>query len=291
MERVTETLDRVGMTQPPFLTRPRIIKLPPASLRGKVSSASDVAGYFTLGVRSASTIFHVLRSNSYDLRTFERILDFGCCCGGTIDFLSGYVGAKRLYGCDSGPEVVAWCQRNLEIKETVVSNTSPPAPFPNSHFDFIYAFASFTHLSEEEQKRWLLEWRRILKDDGFVLVSLRRSRTPMCDGAGIPSQGFRILDFQEQGLLNSDDLILLGTSASELRRKPVSPLRFPQALVQEYERRPELRFVFDEYGLGRPYRPWRNLSLWDWALTNGGYDVPPLRHLSFEALYRVEECQ
>ncbi|MBI2821574.1 MAG: class I SAM-dependent methyltransferase [Acidobacteria bacterium] len=296
-----------------------VIKLPPRRLREKISSRSDASEYLTVGVRSASTIFHVLRSNGYDLSSFRRILDFACGCGRTLNFMRGYVQGDRLYGCDREADLVAWCQKNLEARECVVNKTCR-TPFPDAYFDFIYSLAFFTHLTEEMQKKWLEEWRRIIKDDGLILVSLRGPMAAMHRGVRIPSRGFvhvnsgrgfneresfqtreyvelewtrgfEILDFQDQGLLNSHDLVLLGTPKSKLHRRQIPPLRFPLDLIQEYEQRPALRFVFDKNGLGRPHRGWRNLSLRDWALTNGGYDVPQLRDMSFKALYRVEGYQ
>ncbi len=68
-------------------------------------------------------------------------------------------------------------------------------------------------------------------------------------------------------------------------------LRFPYELVQEYEHRSDLKFVFDEQGLGRPNRGWQNLSLWDWALTNGGHDVSSFSHLQFSSVYNVVESR
>lgn len=294
-----------------------VIKLPPKGLREKISKPSDAAEYLKVGVRSASTIFHFLRGRGYDLASCDRILDFACGCGRTLNFMPQYVQGEHLYGCDCEAEVVAWCQRNLEVRECVVNQTSP-TPFPDGYFDLIYSFAFFTNLDEGAQKKWLEEWRRIIKDDGFILVSLRGAKAAMCRGVSIPSRGFvhinhgcgfnkqqsyqtreyvesewtrwfKILDFQEQGLLNSHDLVLLGTPRSELRQRQILPLSFPPELVQEYKHCSCLQFVFDESGLGRPMRGWRNLSLADWAMTNGAYDVPSLGHLSFYSLFRVVE--
>ena len=97
------------------------IKLPPQRFRQRISSASGEDEYLLVGVRSASTIFHVLRSNGYDLGSFENILDFACGCGRTLNFIRRYVAPEKLCGCDSDPELVAWCQRNLNVRECVVN--------------------------------------------------------------------------------------------------------------------------------------------------------------------------
>jgi SAM-dependent methyltransferase len=294
------------------------IKLPPQTFRERISSASARDEYLLAGVRSASTIFHVLKSSGYDLGSFENILDFACGCGRTLNFIRRYVAPEKLYGCDYDPELVAWCERNLDVRESVVNKASPPTPFPNSHFDFIYSIAFFNNLDECTQEKWLLEWARILKNDGLILLSLCGPKLAQCRKISIPSRGFirearvvglnnstsyqtceyierewseffRILDFQELGLLHNHDLVLLSKRESSIRTKTLLPLRFPYELIQEYEHRSDLKFVFDEHGLGRPDRGWQNLSLWDWALTNGGHDVPSLSHLRFTAVYDVVE--
>lgn len=85
------------------------------------------------------------------------------------------------------------------------------------------------------------------------------------------------------------DITGFATLPKRCRQKPISPLRFPPELVREYECRPILQFIFNENGLGCPDRGWPNLSLRGWAMTNGGYDVPSLWHLSVKALYG--ECK
>ena len=292
------------------------IKLPPQNFRERISSASAEDEYLLVGVRSASTIFNVLRSNGYDMGSFENILDFACGCGRTLNFIRRYVAPEKLYGCDYDPELVAWCQRNLDVRECVVNKASPPTPFPSSHFDFIYSIAFLAHLDECTQKKWLSEWARILKNDGLILLSLCGPKLAQCRKISIPSRGFirvssgpelnngtsyqthefierewselfKILDFQELGLMNNHDLVLLSKRESSIRTKKLLPLSFPYELVQEYEHRSDLKFVFDEQGLGRPNRGWQNLSLWDWALTNGGHDVSSLSHLRFSSVYNV----
>lgn len=124
----------------------RVIKLPPEKLREKVDGSGDASEYLTVGVRSASTIFHVLRSNGCHLGSFQRILDFACGGGGTLNFLRGYAPVKHLYGCDCDPELAAWCQRSLDMEECVAIRACPPTPFPDSHFDFIYSLSFFTRL-------------------------------------------------------------------------------------------------------------------------------------------------
>jgi len=51
-----------------------------------------------------------------------------------------------------------------------VEKTQPPLPFPDNSFDLIYAVSVFTHLSEEHQRTWLPELRRVLRPGGRLLL-------------------------------------------------------------------------------------------------------------------------
>src|SRR5207244_7454476 len=48
----------------------------------------------------------------------------------------------------------------------------PPLPYPDEHFDFLYAFSVFTHLSVELARRWIIELRRVVKPDGLLWFTI-----------------------------------------------------------------------------------------------------------------------
>ena len=49
---------------------------------------------------------------------------------------------------------------------------NPPVIVENHSFDFIYSISVFTHLNEKMQLEWLKELSRILKPNGFAIVSV-----------------------------------------------------------------------------------------------------------------------
>jgi ubiquinone/menaquinone biosynthesis C-methylase UbiE len=53
----------------------------------------------------------------------------------------------------------------------VVSGFSPPLPYPDDHFDVIYAMSIFTHFTEADQMAWLRELARVLTPDGMAVLT------------------------------------------------------------------------------------------------------------------------
>lgn len=56
----------------------------------------------------------------------------------------------EFYGSDIDPEAIAWCkEHHADLAQFVVTPTSPPLPFEDNYFDFIYSISVFTHMPEE----------------------------------------------------------------------------------------------------------------------------------------------
>ena len=294
----------------------RTLKVPPAALRGKVGNTKQLTEYVQIGSRTAASIRHLLAARGYDLSSFDQVLDFACGCGRTISFIRERVDPSRLYGCDSSEVLIAWCRRHLEIADWVVNQPTPPTPFPDSQFDLIYAISFFTHLDQESQMKWLAELRRLLKNDGIVVLSVLGTGTARVDSVSVPESGsrylalgdefnsrlcyltqdyilsewtryFHVLDYSEMGLNDHQELVLLGGEAFK-KQDPIGP-DLPPELMAAYRTRKDLWAHFDERGLGYPDSQWTNLDLYDWALFDGGLEESSLSHLAFESRYGVME--
>jgi len=48
----------------------------------------------------------------------------------------------------------------------------PPTGYSNDQFDFIYAFSVFTHMPEDLGRRWMAEIFRLIRPNGFFVLSL-----------------------------------------------------------------------------------------------------------------------
>ncbi len=103
----------------------------------------------------------------------SEVLDFGCGWGRIIRFFLKDVEPGGLLGIDCDSSALALCRRTNSWNTFVDVEPLPPAPFPTDHFDLIYAYSVFSHLSEESHDRWLDEFRRMLKPGGLLMVSTR----------------------------------------------------------------------------------------------------------------------
>jgi SAM-dependent methyltransferase len=222
---------------------------PPVHLRRRVHGADDRNGFETIGRIVADTLFEYLEvpNNSADFRG----LDFGVGCGRVLVPLaklcrrqSSFHDRVQWYGSDIDSEAIAWCQRSLApVGEFIVNNPTPPLPFGDQFFDFIFSISVFTHLPEDMQFAWLAELHRVLKVGGTAVLSTlplglvektvdenKISRgfyySPGGKGTkGLPgfyqdafhnrqyverewSRYFLIEDYKERGIANHQDLIL-----------------------------------------------------------------------------------
>lgn len=78
----------------------------------------------------------------------------------------------KLYGTDIDTEAIQWCRQNygaLAVFET--NDPWPPLKYADNSFDFIYGMSVFTHLPEEMQFKWLEELNRILKPEGYIILT------------------------------------------------------------------------------------------------------------------------
>lgn len=102
----------------------------------------------------------------------KRVLDFGCGVGRILRHAVSEEPEAEYWGCDIDGPSVEWLQQNLSPPAQFFRTDAwPPLPQAGSSFDLIYAFSVFTHLVDE-WSAWLLELRRVLKDDGILIVTV-----------------------------------------------------------------------------------------------------------------------
>jgi SAM-dependent methyltransferase len=147
------------------------LPLPPARLRAQVGpSHADARVFLESGRTQARLIRDLLRENGTSVEDLDALLDWGCGCGRVLRHWSGLDG-PRVFGCDINPKMVAWCADNLPFAEVAVTDLAPPLPYADSSLDLMYAFSVFTHLTEKLQHEWIRECLRVLKPEGFLLMS------------------------------------------------------------------------------------------------------------------------
>lgn len=115
-----------------------------------------------------------IRSLLPDDWTFEgkRVLDFGCGIGRILHYGPELDPAGEYWGCDIDARSIAWLARHLSPPLHVFESPElPPTSLPDGHFDLIYAYSVFTHLTSS-WSAWLLELHRLLDDDGYLIVTV-----------------------------------------------------------------------------------------------------------------------
>jgi SAM-dependent methyltransferase len=147
------------------------LPVPPQELRFLVGGPNlSVPEFLEMGGLCARRIEESLSRHGGDMRTFEAVLDFGSGCGRTIRHFAHLENA-RLHGTDYNPVLVEWCRRNLTFATFGLNQLHPPLDHADQTFDLIYAFSVFTHLTEAVQHLWMREFTRLLKPDGFLVLS------------------------------------------------------------------------------------------------------------------------
>ncbi len=150
----------------------------PTRLRARVHGSDDLPGFESMGRTLAANVFgELIRAAPYG--NDFRVLDFGVGCGRVIRPLhelcqdSHLTDSKLLwFGSDIDAEAIAWCNSVLKpIGTFVVNDHTPPLPFGDQYFDFIYSISIFTHLPEDMQFMWLSELRRVIRIGSFAVLT------------------------------------------------------------------------------------------------------------------------
>ena len=136
----------------------------------------DHLGYWLLGLGDALWLRGIAESRGIDLGPGSRILDFGCATGRVLRHFATLTPGAELRGIEINANYIAWSRENLPSSVWISQGTVIPSiPFPDEHFDLIYAGSVFTHIDEFEEA-WLLELHRVLKPTGVVVLTVHPDR-------------------------------------------------------------------------------------------------------------------
>jgi cyclopropane fatty-acyl-phospholipid synthase-like methyltransferase len=105
------------------------------------------------------------------LDSSAAVLDFGCGWGRIARFFLREVDPSRLWGIDVNEKAVTVCKQTSRWGTYRTTSPFAPSTFPDESFDLIYAYSVFSHLSEPCHASWIMDFARILRPGGIVIVS------------------------------------------------------------------------------------------------------------------------
>ena len=116
-------------------------------------------------------IEHTIRYQSIiNLIKDKIVLDAATGDGYGANIMSSF--ALEVYGVDISSETIEHAKKhyknkNLEYVEASIAKL----PFPDAFFDVVVSFETIEHVDEELQKVFLKEIKRVLKNDGLLIIS------------------------------------------------------------------------------------------------------------------------
>jgi SAM-dependent methyltransferase len=127
--------------------------------------------YFATGYRTMLDYLRELHDQRVAPQRFERILEFGVGLGRLIRHFLPF-GCQR-FGCDVTADCLEFTQRVLGNYVTLsASELTPPLPYADTSFDFIYANSVFTHIQMAATPQWIVELRRVLRPGGVLIATV-----------------------------------------------------------------------------------------------------------------------
>ena len=183
---VLRLVDRLGVLRPAYRLYERLLPLrhrggapeavdgvpvPPRALVVRVAGTADLDWFLESGRRAAESIREAVERDGARLEELERILDFGCGCGRVTRHWAALDG-PALHGTDSDGRAIDWCRLNLRFAAFDTNGPAPPLRFADASFDLVYGLSVLTHLTQDLQRAWLAELRRVLRPGGRLLLSV-----------------------------------------------------------------------------------------------------------------------
>ncbi|MEM3543755.1 MAG: class I SAM-dependent methyltransferase [Candidatus Micrarchaeia archaeon] len=104
-----------------------------------------------------------------------KLLDIGCGSGRNLFYFAekGF----DWYGIDFSKEMINiaienFKRKNIDVKGRLKVGDMTELPFPDESFDYIISIASFHHIPKEEQLKAIKEMKRVLKENGEMIISV-----------------------------------------------------------------------------------------------------------------------
>ncbi|WOB25734.1 MULTISPECIES: class I SAM-dependent methyltransferase [Xanthomonas] len=143
-----------------------------------------------VALAEAFTFYKIVKSGSYPLHRSSRVLDFGVGWGRIIRFFLNDVDASNLHGVDVDDAILE-VARSTGVRGNL-SRIGPNARllYSDSHFDVVYAFSVFSHLSAASATFWLSELMRVLRPGGTLVMTTTTDHfLELCQACSLKASG------------------------------------------------------------------------------------------------------
>jgi SAM-dependent methyltransferase len=145
---------------------------PERERRDATHAQPDLSHFRVAGATAFAQLRAGLKSTTgLDYTDLPSILDWGCGCGRTTRYFASL--PVRVTGADVEPDNVAWCERYLPFARFQTIPQHPPTALATASFDLAIGVSTFTYLTEDHQREWLEELRRIVRPGGYLLMTVQ----------------------------------------------------------------------------------------------------------------------
>lgn len=126
-------------------------------------------------LRNAFTLYKLFRTlierHHKPVSDCDAVLDFGCGWGRITRFFLKDIDGQKVWGIDQWKELIEQARQLTPPFQFLHVAQDPPTGFSNDMFDVVFSYSVFSHIDEDQHKRWLAEFKRILKPDGLLIVT------------------------------------------------------------------------------------------------------------------------
>jgi SAM-dependent methyltransferase len=122
-------------------------------------------------VRILSFHFHELCHRRLNA---ARVIDYGCGYGRIIRPMYYFTDPENIYGVEPWAKSLEICREDGVLGHLVPCDYLPDSlPFPEAHFDLIYAYSVFTHTSLKVTQRAISTLRKYVSPSGMLALTVR----------------------------------------------------------------------------------------------------------------------
>ena len=173
--RAYETLNVLRAVGRPARAAEDGLPVPPPRLIVRVAGTADADWFLASGRLAAESVRDACARHGRRIEELDALLDFGCGCGRVTRHWAR-LERTAVHGADANEHAIAWCRANLPFARFASNGLAPPLDHDDASFDLVYALSVFTHLPEDLQQAWIHELGRLLRPDGFLLLTTHGER-------------------------------------------------------------------------------------------------------------------